>query len=162
MDKAWRLIDARDAVWSRLRAWRDADHNGISEPHEMTPLDDVGVRAFPLSAIITADRTDPNGNQYRYSAPIVADAPVAQFATDIWLATEPAVPDSLIEYTCRAWVFAYNTVSNDQPEGPCTWGSTGLGPIYQYGSYATRLVTRTVRSASLEARVRSPALDADE
>src|SRR5438477_1878381 len=32
------VIDSHDAVWKELRVWIDANHNGICEPGEVSPL----------------------------------------------------------------------------------------------------------------------------
>jgi hypothetical protein len=40
------VIDARDAVFSKLRLWFDRDHNGVSDPSELVPLRDVGLIAI--------------------------------------------------------------------------------------------------------------------
>ena len=41
-----RLIDARDAVFARLRLWFDRNHNGVSELEELVTLADAGVLAI--------------------------------------------------------------------------------------------------------------------
>ena len=37
------VIDAGDVPFSRLLLWRDANHNGISEPDELRPASEAGV-----------------------------------------------------------------------------------------------------------------------
>ena len=51
-------IDRADAAFARLLLWRDANHNGLSEPDELTPLGAAGVRAIS---------TDLQGDQARGS-----------------------------------------------------------------------------------------------
>ena len=31
------VIDAKDTVFSKLRVWVDSNHNGVSEPGELSP-----------------------------------------------------------------------------------------------------------------------------
>jgi hypothetical protein len=44
------VIDSKDAVYSRLRVWRDANRNGESEAHELYPLAAAGIRSISLGA----------------------------------------------------------------------------------------------------------------
>lgn len=64
-------IDRRDRVFNRLRLWRDANHNGVSEPNELRRLIESPIRAFDLTSF-TSRRTDEHGNEFRYRA-IVRD-----------------------------------------------------------------------------------------
>jgi hypothetical protein len=76
-------IDARDAVFSRLLLWRDANHNGISEPDELQPVGAAGVTAISTE-YKTKRRVDAYGNEFRQKGTITwgdAEAPVY----DVWL-----------------------------------------------------------------------------
>ena len=65
---AWR-IDNRDAVFSKLRLWRDANHNGISEADELHPLSDFGIESISLDYKESRHK-DRFGNEFRYRAKI--------------------------------------------------------------------------------------------
>lgn len=61
------MIDVRDAVYTSLRLWRDANHNGVSEPGELSDLSTSGVSAINL-AYKESKRTDAHDNRFRYRA----------------------------------------------------------------------------------------------
>src|SRR5207248_2369967 len=61
------VIDEHDAVYSRLRLWIDANHDGISQPQELHTLAELGVDALSLD-YRHSRRTDDFGNQFRFKA----------------------------------------------------------------------------------------------
>jgi hypothetical protein len=61
------VIDAKDAVYSRLRLWIDENHDGISQPNELHTLPELGVYSLALS-YFESRRTDQFGNEFRYKA----------------------------------------------------------------------------------------------
>ncbi len=67
------VIDPGDAVYSHLRVWIDENHNGISEPNELYPLQDLGIFRIDLSYYL-AWYVDENGNVYRYKSKIWDEA----------------------------------------------------------------------------------------
>ena len=47
------VIDANDAAWSELRAWRDLNQDGISQEGELFTLDEVGIASLSLGTTQT-------------------------------------------------------------------------------------------------------------
>jgi hypothetical protein len=61
------VINDSDPIWSKLLLWRDLNHNGISEPSEISPLDASDVSAIDLHYHWTG-RHDQWGNAFRYDS----------------------------------------------------------------------------------------------
>ena len=59
------VISPADAVFSRLRLWVDANHDGVSQPAELTTLATAGIVSIDLS-YQTTGRRDGHGNFFRY------------------------------------------------------------------------------------------------
>jgi hypothetical protein len=76
------LIDSRDAVFSGLRLWRDANHDGVSQPAELQTLAGLGLQSVALD-YKESKRTDEYGNRFRYRAKLV-DARGAQLGRWAW------------------------------------------------------------------------------
>lgn len=88
------VIDAKDAVYSSLRLWVDANHDGISQPEELFKLQDKGVLSISLN-YKEALKQDRYGNQFRYRAVINGRAGATEALTvdpvsyDVFLVTGP-------------------------------------------------------------------------
>jgi hypothetical protein len=63
------IIDAHDQIFSSLRLWIDANHDGITQPGELHSLPELGVFSIGLSYSLSM-RTDEFGNVFRYRAKI--------------------------------------------------------------------------------------------
>jgi hypothetical protein len=61
------VIDAKDAIYNRLRIWVDKNHNGVTDPGELTTLQQAGIKSISLD-YQDAHYTDAYGNQFRYRA----------------------------------------------------------------------------------------------
>lgn len=61
------VIDALDPIWSELRLWRDVNHDGVSQPSEITPVAGSGLTAISLEYHRTG-RRDSSGNTFRYES----------------------------------------------------------------------------------------------
>jgi hypothetical protein len=80
------VIDDRDAVYSHLRLWEDANHNGISEPGELVSLPSRGVEGIDLHYSLSK-RVDQYGNTFRFRSAIFRERgyPDGRFAWDVFL-----------------------------------------------------------------------------
>ena len=77
------VIDSRDAIFSSLRLWQDANHDGISQSDEMHPLAELGVGAISLDYKESRHR-DRYGNEFRYRAKVTGTRG-QPFAYDVFL-----------------------------------------------------------------------------
>jgi hypothetical protein len=60
-------IDEFDQVWPHLQLWEDVNHDGVSQPHEITRLADSDITALGLQFDVKK-KDDKAGNQLRFRA----------------------------------------------------------------------------------------------
>jgi hypothetical protein len=79
-------ITRRDAVFRKLRLWQDRNHNGISEPEELSRLPALDVVAIFLD-YRQSRRIDEHGNRFKYRARVRdrQGANVGRWAWDVFL-----------------------------------------------------------------------------
>jgi len=83
-------VDAGDAVFPLLRLWRDADHDGVSQPAELYALAALDVARIHLD-YKESKRTDEHGNAFRYRAKVddAKGAKAGRWAWDVFLVAAP-------------------------------------------------------------------------
>jgi hypothetical protein len=81
-----RVISQFDAVFSRLRLWRDENHNGDAEGRELHSLPELHVTTLELD-YTESKRTDKYGNEFRYRAKVknVQGQHMGRWAWDVYL-----------------------------------------------------------------------------
>ncbi len=82
------IIDAHDRIYASLLLWRDSNHNGISEPGELSSLAQSKIASIDLS-YREFRRRDEFRNYFRYRARIndSYDKPTTPWAYDVILST---------------------------------------------------------------------------
>ncbi len=79
------LIDAKDAVFVRLRLWGDANQNGLADTGELVTLKTKNVRAINLAFITKPTRIDFFGNESREESVIELEGGREIRLKDYWL-----------------------------------------------------------------------------
>lgn len=83
-------VDSDDPVYASLRVWLDLNHNGVSEPYELVPFEQLGISAL-FTDFTEMFRRDRNGNLYKYRGTAAVAGPNGQQLErrvyDVFLAT---------------------------------------------------------------------------
>jgi hypothetical protein len=79
-------INSADSVYTRLRLWQDANHDGVSQPSELRTLPELGLASMELR-YKESKRTDEYGNRFRYRAKVrdARGAQIGRWAWDVFL-----------------------------------------------------------------------------
>jgi len=69
------VISSEDAIFSKLRIWVDANHDGVSQPGELFTMQQANVKSISLADSLSW-QTDAYGNRFRYLGEIEWTKPV--------------------------------------------------------------------------------------
>jgi len=80
------VMSNKDAIFSSLRLWQDANHNGISEADELHRLHELGLKSIDLD-YKESKKQDAYGNRFRYRSKVkdTHDAQLGRWAWDVFL-----------------------------------------------------------------------------
>lgn len=86
-------FDKRDAVYSKLLLWIDANHDGISQPNELHTLPELGVYSISLK-YRGEPLVDQYGNAFRLRGVLNPDAADGEsedgrYTYDVFLVEQP-------------------------------------------------------------------------
>jgi hypothetical protein len=82
------LITSFDAVFTELELWRDQNHDGFSQPDELTPLVSTEITAIDLD-YIESRRRDRHGNLLRWASKVYFGSRPRLSAIDVLFLMEP-------------------------------------------------------------------------
>ncbi|HSS00548.1 MAG TPA: hypothetical protein VLM79_25995 [Kofleriaceae bacterium] len=83
------VIDSQDTSFKRLLLWQDRNHDGVSDPDELSTLDAHGILGLNVS-FVGLRKTDEHGNLFRYGASVYrsSDSRVGEMSYDVFLITQ--------------------------------------------------------------------------
>ncbi len=83
-------INQMDAIFASLRLWQDVNHNGISEPNELSTLPALGLAVIDLD-YRESRRQDEHRNTFRYRAKVKGTngEQLGRWAWDVFLVAAP-------------------------------------------------------------------------
>ena len=83
------VITPADGVFTSLQLWRDTNHNGISEPSELSTMEAGGLKTLEV-AYKTSKFVDQYGNSFRYRAKVkdTNEAQAGRWAWDVYLVSQ--------------------------------------------------------------------------
>ena len=81
------MISAYDAAYALLELWFDRNHNGVSEPDELSPLSEL-VSTIDLD-YSPHRRVDGHGNEFRYRAKTYLTGGNVRHAYDVFFVQAP-------------------------------------------------------------------------
>ena len=83
-----KVIDAKDAAWSKLKVWIDRNSDGKTDPGELVSLDNVGITSLRLGA--KSSTATENGNKFALISSYAKTDGSHGLMADVWFRTKSA------------------------------------------------------------------------
>ena len=81
------VIDANDAIWSKLQLWQDKNQNGVVDDNELIAIKDSQITGIGINYSNKKEK-DIHGNEHRESAQVTWADGHQTDATDVWFKTD--------------------------------------------------------------------------
>jgi hypothetical protein len=78
------MISSRDPVFANLRVWIDANYDGVAQPSELHPLNELGIAEINLGYNSHFQETDQYGNQIKDKSTAIDQDGSAHLVFDLW------------------------------------------------------------------------------
>lgn len=99
------VIDAKDAIYAKLRLWIDLNHDGVSQPNELFTLPQLGITWISLK-YKWDQRSDKYGNVFRYRAQVGSTSGAGRMAYDVFFVRQPSATTALKTCPPRPFITA--------------------------------------------------------
>jgi len=112
------VIDAKDAIFSKLSVWVDANHDGKVEAGEMHSLTSLGIVSLDLHAL--AGTTMSNGNLLGLTSSYTTTTGATHAMDDVWFAKETSGTTSAATAPATSTTAATTPALSDLLAAPAT------------------------------------------
>ncbi|MBI1762812.1 MAG: VCBS repeat-containing protein [Acidobacteria bacterium] len=130
-------LDALDVVFPFLQLWQDANHNGYSEPVELTTVASRNIVSLPLT-YIEATVTDQYGNRFSLKNNVTLSDGSQRVICDAYPLFVPIEVKVAVElFVCDGTGLAAGTVSWSGPPTSVVVFDSPQGEIFAFGNSIT-------------------------
>lgn len=135
------VINAQDEVFSFLQLWQDANHNGVSDPNELTTVASRNIVSLPLT-YTEATVTDQYGNRFSLKNNVTLSDGSQRVICDAYPLFVPMELELAVElFLCDGTGLVAGTVSWSGPPTSQVRFDSPQGELFGYGIITGSKVT---------------------